>query len=293
MNSLSLQCPTHRARKSKGPGKNPGTLRGSLGNSFRGNVQQQCPRVFSRSRKQAVLLASLMVCCAAAQDARQIVEESQRRGRANSQRYEGVLEVVAADGKTSSKSWQSLRLGSYGNSKAVIRFTAPAEVKGVALLIVNPPDRASDQWMWTPAIGRDRRIALQDRSTRFFGTDFSFEDLEERDVNQYDYKLLADEGAMWKLESRPRKSSQYEYSYFWIRKENYTFVKIEAYSKKGLVRVIDYKNYEQIKGIWTARLTEVYDVARKSHTILKYEKLEYNLPMKDDDFTLQALRRDL
>ena len=47
--------------------------------------------------------------------------------------------------------------------------------------------------MWTPAIERDRRIALQDRSTRFFGTDFSFEDLEERDVDQYDYALLGEE----------------------------------------------------------------------------------------------------
>ena len=34
-------------------------------------------------------------------------------------------------------------------------------------------------------------------------------------------------------------------------------------------------------------------MTRKSRTTLKYEKLEYNLPMKDDDFTLQALRRDL
>ena len=66
-------------------------------------------------------------------------------------------------------------------------------MKGVALLVVNHPDRASDQWMWTPAIERDRRIALQDRSTRFFGTDFSFEDLEERDVDQYDYPLLGEE----------------------------------------------------------------------------------------------------
>ena len=74
-----------------------------------------------------------------------------------------------------------------------LRFTAPAEVKGVALLVVNHPDRASDQWMWTPGIERDRRIALQDRSTRFFGTDFSFEDMEERDVDQSDYTLLGDE----------------------------------------------------------------------------------------------------
>src|SRR5512140_17640 len=150
-----------------------------------------------------------------AQDARKIVEESQRRGKANSQHYEGVLEVTGADSKVTRKSWQSWRLGAYGNSKAVIRFTAPAEVKGVALLVMNHPDRSSDQWMWTPAIARDRRIALQDRSTRFFGTDFSFEDLEERDVNQYDYKLLGEEAidgaACWRIESRPRqgKSSQY------------------------------------------------------------------------------------
>jgi hypothetical protein len=30
-------------------GKNPGTLRGSFGNTFRANVRQQCPRVFSQS----------------------------------------------------------------------------------------------------------------------------------------------------------------------------------------------------------------------------------------------------
>jgi len=226
-------------------------------------------------------------------DPRQIIIEVQKRQHSDSQRYEGTLEVTSQGNQVATKRWVYQRLGSFGSSKAILRFTVPPEVKGVGLLIVNHPDRASDQWMWRPAIGRDQRIALQDRSTRFFGTDFSFEDLEERDVDQYDYKLLADEGTMWKLESRPRKSSQYEYSYFWIKKDNYTFVKVEAYSKKGLVRTIDYRNHEQVKGIWTARLTEVYDVARKSRTVLKYEKLEYNLPMKDDDFTLQALRRDL
>ena len=226
-------------------------------------------------------------------DPRQIILEVQKRQHSESQRYEGTLEVTSQGNQVATKRWVYQRLGSFGSSKAILRFTVPPEVKGVGLLIVNHPDRASDQWMWRPAIGRDQRIALQDRSTRFFGTDFSFEDLEERDVDQYEYKLLAYEGTTWKLESRPRKSSQYEYSYFWIKKDNYTFVKIEAYNKKGLVRTIDYKNYEQVKGIWTARLTEVYDVTRKSRTILKYEKLEYNLPMKDDDFTLQALRRDL
>jgi hypothetical protein len=240
-----------------------------------------------------VIAALATAVCGLAQDPRQIMLEVQRRQRTTSQRYEGTLEVIGEGSRVATKRWLYQRIGSFGDSKAILRFTAPAEVKGVGLLIVNHPDRASDQWMWRPNIGRDQRIALQDRSTRFFGTDFSFEDLEERDADQYDFKLLSDEGGMWKLESRPRKSSQYTYSYFWIKKDNYTFAKIEAYNKKGLVRVIDYKDYEQIKGIWSARTTEIYDVTRKSRTILKYDKVDYNLPIKDDEFTLQALRRDL
>jgi len=241
----------------------------------------------------------LLVCASLyAQDARQIVEESQRRGRANSQRYEGVLEVIAADGKTSSKSWQSARLGSYGNSKAVIRFIAPAEVKGVALLIINHPDRASDQWMWTPAIGRDRRIALQDRSTRFFGTDFSFEDLEERDVDQYEFRLLGEDpidgAACWRIEARPRqtKTSQYTLSHLWIRKDHYVAAQYENFIKDQLVRRLHAADIQDVQGIWTARTLEMTDLRRKSRTILRMQKLEYNVPLKDEEFTVQALRRE-
>ena len=232
-----------------------------------------------------------------AQDARQIVAESENRSRSKSQQYEGTLEVIGASNKISLKRWEYRRIGSYGTSKAILRFTAPAEVKGVALLIVNHTDRASDQWMWTPAIERDRRIAAQDRSTRFFGTDFSFEDLEERDVDQFDYKLIGDDsidGApCWKIESKPKqsKSSQYTSSLVWVRKDNYVAAQIESYSKDKLIRRIHYSDIQNVSGIWTPRTVEVYDANRKSRTVLKLEKLEYNAPMKDEDFTLEALRR--
>jgi len=256
-------------------------------------------RLFSASpRLRVKILFALLVVPLLAQDARQIVEESQRRGRANSQRYEGVLEVIAAGNKISTKSWQSARLGSFGNSKAVIRFTAPALVKGVALLIVNHPDRASDQWMWTPAIARDRRIALQDRSTRFFGTDFSFEDLEERDVDQFDYRLVGDEpidGApCWRIEARPRqsKTSQYTLSRLWLRKDNYVPVQYENFVKDQLVRRLHATDIHNVQGIWTARTLEMTDLRRKSRTVLRLQKLEYNVPLKEEEFTVQALRRE-
>jgi outer membrane lipoprotein-sorting protein len=245
----------------------------------------------------AACLLALSAAGTRAQDVRQIVDEAQRRSSAASQRYEGLLQVFEAKGRVSDKRWTLDRLGSHGNSRAILKFTAPPEVKGVALLIVNHPDRASDQWMWTPAIERDRRIALQDRSTRFFGTDFSFEDLEERDVNQYDYQLLGEEtvdGApCWKIQSVPkeRKSSQYTRSVVWVRKDNYSFARIESYVKDAAVRRLDYSDIQNVQGIWTARRLEMTDLRRGSRTRLTLDKLQYNVALNEEDFTLQALRR--
>jgi outer membrane lipoprotein-sorting protein len=255
-------------------------------------------RAAARGSVAVVLaIASLSISIRAADNARQIVVEAQKRTDVKSQRYEGLLQVFDAKGKISDKRWTMERIGAHGQSKAVLRFTVPAEVKGVALLVVNHPDRASDQWMWTPAIERDRRIALQDRSTRFFGTDFSFEDLEERDVNQYDYELSGQEPidgvACWKITSMPResKSSQYTRSIVWVRQDNYAFARIENYVKDQVVRRLNYTNIQNVQGIWTAKQLEMTDVRRGSRTRLTLDKLEYNVPLKDEDFTLQAIRR--
>src|SRR6478736_1010266 len=197
----------------------------------------------------ALLLLLLTSAFAQAQsDPRQIIEEAQRRTNSQSQRYEGTLQVIDAKTKITEKRWLFDRTGAHGNSKAVLRFTSPAEVKGVALLIVNHPERSSDQWMWTPALERERRIALQDRSTRFFGTDFSFEDLEERDVNQYDYTLVGDEAiggaSCWKIRAipKPARSSQYTRSLVWVRKDNYAFARIENFIRDQAVRRLIYSN---------------------------------------------------
>jgi len=233
----------------------------------------------------------------AATDARPIVEEAQKRGRSTSQRYEGLLQVFEGSGKPLEKRWMYSRLGSHGQSKVVIRFTEPAEVRGVALLIVNHPDRASDQWMWTPALERDRRIALQDRSTRFFGTDFSFEDLEERDVDQFDYTLVGEEAvdgaACWTIQSVPKqtRSSQYTRSINWIRKDNYAWARIDSYVNNDVVRRLEFHDIRNVQGVWTARETAMTDLRRGSITRLALEKMEYNAPLKDSEFTLEALRQ--
>jgi hypothetical protein len=230
-------------------------------------------------------------------DARTIMEESQRRSEAKFYRYDGLLQSFDAKNKVTDKRWTFDRVGSNGRSKAVLRFTAPAEVNGVALLIHNHTDRASDQWMWTPALQRDRRIALQDRSTRFFGTDFSFEDLEERDVDQYDYSMLGSEvieGAdCWKIETTPKKSrsSHYTRSIAWIRKDNYLQVRLDNFVEDEVVKRLTNSDLESIQGIWTARLLEMSDLRRRTRTRLTLQQVSYNTPMNDQAFTLQAIRR--
>jgi outer membrane lipoprotein-sorting protein len=152
--------------------------------------------------------------------------------------------------------------------------------------------------MWTPAINRERRVAVQDRRSRFFGTDFSFEDLEERDVDQFDYELLGEEAvdgeACWKIAATPRpgKRSQYTRSIYWVRKATYTYAQIESYDQSRPVRRLTYRRMERVQGVWTARSLEVQDLARGSRTLLTFEAVKYNEPLSADEFTVQALRRD-
>lgn len=230
-------------------------------------------------------------------DARAVIAEVQRRSTVTSQHYEGSLRVTDAGGRVSDKRWVYERLGSHGASKTIIRFTEPAEVKGVALLIFNYTERASDQWMWTPALNRDRRVATQDRRTRFFGTDFTFEDLEERDVARYDYTLAGEEviegEPCWKIASTPKAGirSQYTASTLWVRKSNYTYAQIDNFTDGKLIRRLNYRDVANVQGVWTARTIEVSDSARRSRTTLRLESLAYNVPLEESRFVLEALRR--
>ena len=232
----------------------------------------------------------------AGSDARSIMAEVQRRAEAKFYWYDGSLQSFNADGKTSEKRWTFNRIGSNGRSKAVLRFTFPAEVKGVALLIHNHPERASDQWMWTPALQRDRRIALQDRSTRFFGTDFSFEDLEERDIEQYEFSMLGrdtiDGVACWQIEMTPRRAraSQYTRSIVWIRKDNYVIARLDNFVGDQVIKRMTTAAIENVQGIWTAKQLEMADLRRSTRTRLSLQEMRYNAAVNEREFTLEAIR---
>jgi hypothetical protein len=96
-----------------------------------------------------------------------------------------------------------------------------------------------------------------------------------------------------KVQSTPKqaKASQYTRAIIWIRKDNYAFARAESYVKDQIVRKLNYARIANIQGIWTAQELTMTDVKRGSVTRLALDKVEYNLPFKDEDFTLQAIRR--
>ena len=81
------------------------------------------------------------------------------------------------------------------------------------------------------------------------------------------------------------------YERYFQRVYNFAYARIENYVDDELVRRLDYRRIEQAQGIWTARVLEMHDLRRDSRTVLTLERLEHNLPMREEDFTLQALRR--
>jgi hypothetical protein len=242
------------------------------------------------------MAALLVAAVARCQDARQLLMEAQRRAHVASVRYEGVALTSNDAGAGSEKRWRFERVGSQGESKILIRFLSPAEVEGVAILILNHRDGPSGLWMWTPATGRARSIATGNRETRFFGTDFSFEDLEERDVDQYDNKLLGDvslEGAAcWTIECRPRggNASQYTHSQLWLRKADYVIAQLENFQGTTLLRRIVNRDVRRVQGIWTPHLIEVSQPARHTRTVLRLEQLEYNVKLDEAAFTVEGLQ---
>jgi hypothetical protein len=58
-----------------------------------------------------------------------------------------------------------------------------------------------------------------------------------------------------------------------------------------VVRRLEYRDIRNVQGIWTALETTMTDLRRGSITRLALDKVEYNIPLRDADFTLEALRR--
>jgi hypothetical protein len=258
-----------------------------------------CPAKLPHSKVFALtfILLLFVANAAAADKAMEIMKEVEKRALSDSQSYEGAIEVMDARGKVLNKSWHFWREGNRGNSKVLVRFDTPAEVRGVGLLTLNHAGRSGEQWMYTPAIQRDRRIAAQERSQRFMGTDFTNEDMEERAIENFEYSLIGEESLAgqpcYKIKAvyRDTQNTQYSEIQLWVRKDIVVTTGAEFYIAGKLSKTLRWDEWKQVQNIWTPHLVEMKDLVRGSTTRIHSSNVKYNVKFEPEWFSLRNLRR--
>jgi hypothetical protein len=247
----------------------------------------------------ALILLLMISINGLAQDPRKIMETVYKQDTSRDALWRGAMDVYDKKGAVRRKKYALRKLGGLGNSKTLVRFTDPAEVRGVGLLSINEKGTADRQWMYTPAIQRVRRIATQERRQRFIGTDFTNEDMAERVIDDFAYKLVAqgeeiDGRKTYKIEARPvsPEKSQYAYLYLWVPVDVPYTVLAEMYDAKGVrQRVLKAGSLEKVSGIWVARRIEMSTPTDGTRTVLLVDEIRFNSGLKEDQFTQQALEK--
>ena len=265
-------------------------------------------RVFQRfqAKTRPVLHAlsfSLLAFClssfAFAQDARKLMESVYHQDTSRDATWKAAMDVVDKKGVSRQKKFVFRKLGSFGDSKTLVRFTDPAEVRGVGLLSINRQGVSDRQWLYTPAIQRTRRLAPQERSRHFLGTDFTNEDMAERVLDDFEYRLLGDGGVMeghktFKIEAKPVTAdrSQYKFIHLWVAQDIPYSIHAEMYDQSGQqVRVMQASKLEKMAGIWVAKSLEISSPLEGTKTILLVEEIRFNTGLKEEQFTPQALEK--
>jgi hypothetical protein len=149
--------------------------------------------------------------------ARWIMEQNYEQNRVEDTEAEFVMKLVHPKGHERTRQVVLYaKTDADGLDKSLIRFMSPADVRGVGLLSIDTEER-ENQWLYLPALQRVRRISSSQKSDSFMGSDFSYEDLESRELEGWpgvlcdpglaSRKSHADRDGLWSIGNVDRKGA--------------------------------------------------------------------------------------
>jgi hypothetical protein len=247
----------------------------------------------------AVLLTLTAAGAARAQDAGAIMQGVYQQDTSRDTSLRARLDVTAADGQTARKRFILLRKVSPGGNKTLARFSDPAEIRGVALLSLDAPGAAPQQWIYVPAQQRSRSVTPRERSERFVDSDFTYEDIGAHVLGDFSYRLLASNEVMdghkaYKIAAIPVSAdrSQYKFVYYWVAQDVPVILNAEMYDTDGHeVRVLHASDLKRESGIWGARHIEMQTLADKTKTVLTIDEARFNTGLDDSIFTPDGMSK--
>ncbi|NOZ03009.1 MAG: outer membrane lipoprotein-sorting protein [FCB group bacterium] len=193
--------------------------------------------------------------------------------------------------------YQKFYSGGKFKSKSLLRFLKPPDVRGIGFLNWNYRNGKDEQWLFLPALGRVKRIAGRDRSGSFMGTDFTYEDLSSRNIDDDDYTLVGEDTLSglpcYVVAGIPKnKKSIYSKRVAWIDKNNWLIKKIEFYDRKGkLLKVLTIPRHEKKGLYWLVPEMTMENVQTKHRTIMEMSAVKFDTGLKDEYFTERFLMR--
>ena len=168
----------------------------------------------------------------------------------------------------------------------------PASEKGMAFLQNDYDDDAKDseQWMYLPAMRKLKRIISETddgaKTGSLFGSELSYEDIEKRHINDYNYELLEqstlNKRPVWLIKSTPTakqaKKTSYAYTKTWVDKERLLALKIELYDRQGkLKKTLLNQHVKKVDGIWVAKQMLILNHANQRMSLMRTKKLALNI----------------
>jgi hypothetical protein len=239
--------------------------------------------------------------------ARQIMQAVEDRDDGNyvTQRMQMIL-VDRKDNKRT-RTLASFRRDLDKDTYSILFFVDPADVRDSAFLTWDYDDenKDDDQWLYLPALRKTKRIASNDKSGSFMGSDFTYADMSSRPLSRYQFRIMAEktirDQPVWQIESLPNPAeidrTGYKRSILFVRKDNYVVVRGVHWQKKGgITKYLDIKSLELIDNIWVP--TEIQMTSRKGkevrhRTIIFNLDTKFDQPMSDGWFTMGQLEKGL
>ena len=182
--------------------------------------------------------------------------------------------------------------------KSLVIFDKPRDVNGTAFLSFTHRSGPDDQWLYLPALKRVKRIASNNKSGPFMGSEFAYEDISSQEVEKYTYSYLREEALdgqdTYVIERYPvDKKSGYTSQVVWIDKAHYRTLKVEYYDRKNeLLKTLNYNGYQQyIDKHWRADEMGMVNHQTGKSTVLTWSNYEFKKGLKVRDFDKNSLKR--
>ncbi len=181
-------------------------------------------------------------------------------------------------------------------SKTLVRYLTPFDLRHTGYLVIANLDRTNDQWMYLNSSRTVRRVNL--RGEAVFGTDFSFEDVIPKELEQATYERLADEliqdEGCFVIDATPTAEARSQYSKIrvWIEKKRPVVLRTHYWDNKE-VRIkeleVDANAIELQRGVWIPKHMTMTHLKMDSVTTLEVSEIMGNVVHNRSQFDLSRL----